>query len=993
MGKSIVGGVTIINTLTQKNDGEFPIAMARDIFMNNNTTVEERINALKNYTHPVTPGFRHIPAGGEIGQFLKWNDDGDAQWVTIPVASANNDGFFSHLDKEKLDNISENANNYVHPQNSGYKHIPSGGETGNILIWKSDGEATWGTEKTYQEATESSSGLMSAEDKKKLNTISSGAGNYVHPTTPGNKHIPAGGKEKQILRWKSDGEAQWDNETAYTDVTVTNHGLMSAEDKKKLDGIASGANNYTHPSGDGYYHIPAGGKEGQYLKYKSTGEAQWGDLVIPFYNLASTTNNGLMSKEDKSKLDNVENGANNYTHPTTSGYKHIPAGGKEGQILRYVSDGTAMWGNDKDTIYTHPLYNKENMGLYKLSVDETGHVNNVSPVEKSDITALGISGGEGPTYTTGTSTTPGLTKLYDSSGSNEDGTITQKTLTDLLNDKASSSHIHDDATTSKAGFMTAQHVKTLNQLSSFEISNINYNTDNIVINSSTTYEDGPVDGPYITLAKATETAAGVMSASDKKKLDGISEGATKYTHPLYTKENMGLYKLSVDETGHVNGVSPVEKSDITALGISGGEGPTYTTGTETTPGLTKLYTSTGSNIDGAMTQKSVTDELAKKSPTTHSHSLATNKTDGFMSKEDKSKLENIASGANNYIHPTYTSHVNGLYKVTIDNTGHVSDVNNVVKSDITILGIASDSNASTTSAGLMSADDKKKLDGIASGANNYTHPSYTNRTQGLYKFSVDTSGHVNTVSSVSKNDIIALGIPGTDTTYSVASSTDDGLMSAEDKKKLDNIPIGGGTYVHPKYTKENLGLYKLSVDELGHVNKVSPVEKSDITALGISGGQGPTYTTGTETTPGVTKLYPSTGTNEDGSITQKGLTDLLNDKASSSHTHDDATTIKAGFMSTQHVKTLNQLSSFEISDIEYNADNVIINSSTTYEAGPVTGPYITIDKATTTTAGLMSAEDKSKLDQISLPTGMQIGFGATAPTNLNIGDLWIQTNE
>ena len=130
MGKSIVGGVTIINTLTQKNDGEFPIAMARDIFMNNNTTVEDRINALKNYTHPVTPGYRHIPAGGEMGQFLKWNDDGDAQWVTIPVASANNDGFFSHLDKEKLDKISENANYYVHPDSSGYKHIPSGGETG-----------------------------------------------------------------------------------------------------------------------------------------------------------------------------------------------------------------------------------------------------------------------------------------------------------------------------------------------------------------------------------------------------------------------------------------------------------------------------------------------------------------------------------------------------------------------------------------------------------------------------------------------------------------------------------------------------------------------------------------------------------------------------------------------------------------------------------------------------------------------------------------------
>ena len=85
MGKSIVGGVTIINTLTQKNNGEFPIAMARDIFMNNNTTVEDRINALKNYTHPVTPGYRHVPSGGEMGQYLKWKDDGEAQWVTIQM--------------------------------------------------------------------------------------------------------------------------------------------------------------------------------------------------------------------------------------------------------------------------------------------------------------------------------------------------------------------------------------------------------------------------------------------------------------------------------------------------------------------------------------------------------------------------------------------------------------------------------------------------------------------------------------------------------------------------------------------------------------------------------------------------------------------------------------------------------------------------------------------------------------------------------------------
>lgn len=38
-----------------------------------------------------------------------------------------------------------------------------------------------------------------------------------------------------------------------------------------------------------------------------------------------------------------------YTHPTTSGNKHIPSGGSSGQILRWSSDGTAAWGSDNDT--------------------------------------------------------------------------------------------------------------------------------------------------------------------------------------------------------------------------------------------------------------------------------------------------------------------------------------------------------------------------------------------------------------------------------------------------------------------------------------------------------------------------------------------------------------------------------------------------------------------------------------------------------------------
>ena len=81
-------------------------------------------------------------------------------------------------------------------------------------------------------------------------TISATNTVYAHPTSAGNKHIPAGGSSGQILRWSADGTAVWgaDNNTTYSNATQTSSGLMSNTDKAKLDGIAENANNYTLPS-------------------------------------------------------------------------------------------------------------------------------------------------------------------------------------------------------------------------------------------------------------------------------------------------------------------------------------------------------------------------------------------------------------------------------------------------------------------------------------------------------------------------------------------------------------------------------------------------------------------------------------------------------------------------------------------------------------------------------------------------------------------------
>ena len=83
--------------------------------------------------------------------------------------------------------------------------------------------------------------------------------------------------------------------------------------------------------------------------------------------------------------------------------------------------------------------------------------------------------------------------------------------------------------------------------------------------------------------------------------------------------------------------------------------------------------------------------------------------------------------------------------------------------------------------------EKNKLAGIAENANNYVHPAYTPQANGLYKVTVDETGHVSAVAAAVKGDITALGIPGQDTTYAPATASANGLMSAADKSKLDGF--------------------------------------------------------------------------------------------------------------------------------------------------------------------------------------------------------------
>lgn len=71
---------------------------------------------------------------------------------------------------------------------------------------------------------------------------------------------------------------------------------------------------------------------------------------------------------EKNKLKGIATNANNYTHPTTAGNKHLPAGGTVGQVLVNSGNGTGEWKDVKPGI---DLTGLEDIYSYGVEWDST----------------------------------------------------------------------------------------------------------------------------------------------------------------------------------------------------------------------------------------------------------------------------------------------------------------------------------------------------------------------------------------------------------------------------------------------------------------------------------------------------------------------------------------------------------------------------------------------------------------------------------------------
>lgn len=98
--------------------------------------------------------------------------------------------------------------------------------------------------------------------------------------------------------------------------------------------------------------------------------------------------------------------------------------------------------------------------------------------------------------------------------------------------------------------------------------------------------------------------------------------------------------------------------------------------------------------------------------------------------------------------------------------------------------------ATTENNGLMSSADKAKLDGIEAGANNYTHPVYEAKQAGLYRISVDNTGHVATADKMTSEELTAEGVSPADHTHDLGKLVNTLETSADAVEDANTVMVG-----------------------------------------------------------------------------------------------------------------------------------------------------------------------------------------------------------
>jgi hypothetical protein len=335
----------------------------------------------------------------------------------------------------------------------------------------------------------------------------------------------------------------------------------------------------------------------------------------------------------------------------------------------------------------------------------------------------------------------------------------------------------------------------------------------------------------LSVNSVTQSVAGLMSAADKVKLDGLninnvsnisfSSDAAKVTATISkdngnaadTSTTVNLPVASSTSAGSMSATDKIELDRISTANFALGA----VTPTTSTVGIaaSKTTISSGASAANNITLPAATQSVAGvmtaadkvKLDVTLPNLIDSNKTniDNYTVNGFKISTNPVLDGADikitGYTKPSTTGalaaadSVNGalgklekkLDDEVTNRTNAVSNLTNTVDSNkstidnYTINGakISTNPKITVTVGGSGNAVTTASFSGtvltLTKGAtyNNYSHPagSGASKSTGLYKFSTDSTSHISGVTAVTKSDITALGIPSSDTntTYSFSS--------------------------------------------------------------------------------------------------------------------------------------------------------------------------------------------------------------------------------
>lgn len=537
-----------------------------------------------------------FPSGGSVGQVLKktstgveWADDKDtvttwdnlsgkpqtftpsqhnhtkSEITDLNKATSSEDGLMSKEDKQKLDTL-ENVDEYILPKASSI-------ELGGVKIGYNtnakkyavqlDGEdkayveVPWTDNDTiYNKATTTTDGLMSKEDKLKLDGLGQ-TGDYVLPVA--SEQSLGGVKTGYTTSGKNygvqlDGDSKmyvnvpWtDTNTTYQKATTATDGLMSKEDKAKLDGITD-SEDYILPTASS---STLGGIKTGYSdndkKYgvkvdtqgKAYVEVPWNDTNTTYEN-ATTSQDGLMSKEDKTKLDSL-NQTEEYELPVAS--NSTLGGIKTGYTTTDKKYALQLDENNNayvnvpwtDTNTTYINATSSNAGL--MSAEDKnkldGIKNSATNVqwqsklqEGVNIGTITINGEPTEVYapTSGESVTDGNTTYTFANGADGSFTVTPS-----------------DGVAQKVTIGKPSTAGTADVANSIEWNNIQSKPSEFTPSSHTHTISNITDFP----SNATQYKDGLMSSSDKTKLDSLPSSIEPYEEELFIINPSTDFEISV----------------------------------------------------------------------------------------------------------------------------------------------------------------------------------------------------------------------------------------------------------------------------------------------------------------------------------------------------------------------------------------------------------------------------------------------------------------